>query len=178
VDGYYNNIKDKIIAVPSQNLFVWTMENLGMVQIKGIDINAQANGKFSETMKWSVRLAYSFQQAIDVTDPASAEYKNEIPYTPQHSGSALASLYYKRWTAGYSFLFSGERYTLGENDPSNLLPGWNTQDAFLSWQVNFRDIRTTIKGEVNNIFDERYDVIRYYPMPGRSFKLSIVINNL
>ncbi len=47
LDGYYNNIKDKIIAVPSQNLFIWTMENLGKVKITGIDLNAEANGKFS-----------------------------------------------------------------------------------------------------------------------------------
>jgi vitamin B12 transporter len=178
VDGYYNNIKDKIIAVPSQNLFIWTMENLGKVEIKGIDINGQANGNFSSTMKWSARVAYTWQQALDVTDPSSAEYKNEIPYTPENSGSALAVLYYKDWSAGYSFLFSGQRYTLGENDPSNRLPGWNTQDVFISWQVNFPDARAIIKAEVNNIFNERYDVIHYYPMPGRSYQLSITINNL
>ncbi len=178
MDGYYNNIKDKIIAVPSQNLFIWTMENIGKVQIWGIDLNAQANGRFSPALKWSVRMAYTWQKAMDVTDPSSAEYKNEIPYTPEHSGSALAAFYYKLWTAGYSILFSGERYTLGENDPSNLLPGWNTQDLFLSRQVPFRDFSATIKGEVNNIFNERYDVVHYYPMPGRSYKLSIIINNL
>jgi vitamin B12 transporter len=178
LDGYYNNIKDKIIAVPSQNLFIWTMQNIGKVQIKGVDINGQANGKFSSTVKWSARIAYTWQQALDVTDPSSAEYKNEIPYTPENSGSALAVLYFKNWSAGYSFLFSGMRYTLGENDPSNQLAGWNSQDAFISWQINCRDFRTTIKGEVNNIFNEQYDVIHYYPMPGRSYKLSIIINNL
>jgi vitamin B12 transporter len=178
VDGYYNDIKDKIIAVPSQNLFVWTMENIGKVQIRGIDLNVQVNGRFSHALKWSVRMAYTWQQAIDVTDPSGAEYKNEIPYTPEHSGSALAALYYKSWTAGYSILFSGERYTLGENDPSNLLQGWNTQDLFISRQLRFHDFSATIKGEVNNIFNERYDVVHYYPMPGRSYKLSIIINNL
>jgi vitamin B12 transporter len=178
VDGYYNYVKDKIISVPSQNLFVWTMENLGKVQIKGVDINGEAGGKFSEYLRWTARFAYTWQQALDVTDPSGSQYKNEIPYTPEQSGSALAALYYKNWNGGYSFLFSGSRYTLGENDPSNQLPAWNVSDVFLSWHTSFRDVRTTIRGEVNNIFDERYDVIHYYPMPGRSFKLSITINNL
>jgi outer membrane receptor protein involved in Fe transport len=178
IDGYYNAIKDKIIAVPSQNLFIWTMENLGKVQIRGIDLNAQANGRFSPDLKWSLRLAYTWQQAIDVTDPTSAEYKNEIPYTPEHSGSLLASFYYKNWSAGYSMLISGDRYTLGENDPSNLLPGWITQDLFVSCKIPFHIFSTTIKGEVNNLFDERYDVVHYYPMPGRSYQLSLIINNL
>ena len=104
MDGYYNNIKDKIIAVPSQNLFIWTMKNIGKVQITGIDVNAQANGKFSSAIRWSARIAYTWQQALDVTDPSSSVYKNEIPYTPNHSGSALAVFYYKIWSAGYSIL--------------------------------------------------------------------------
>jgi vitamin B12 transporter len=178
LDGYYNSIKDKIIAVPSQNLFIWTMENIGKVQIKGVDVNTEASGNFSSVTRWWLRIAYTWQQALDVTDPAGAEYKNEIPYTPEHSGSALAVLNYKNWSAGYSFLFSEKRYTLGENDPSNQLPCWNTQDLFISWQIILRDFKATIKGEVNNIFNEGYDVIHYYPMPGRSYKLSITFINL
>jgi outer membrane receptor protein involved in Fe transport len=178
IDGYYNYIKDKIIAVPSQNLFIWTMENIGKVEIRGIDLNAQANGRFSSTLKWSARVAYTWQQALDITDPLSAEYKNKIPYTPENSGSALVVLYYRSLNAGYSFLFSGERYTLGENDPSNLLVGWVTQDLFISCKLQLRDFDTIIKGEVNNMFNEHYDVIHYYPMPGRSFKLSLIINNI
>lgn len=154
------------------------MANLGKVQIKGLDVNGQANGKFSSVFKWSGRLAFTWQEALDITDPTSSKYKNQIPYTPEFSGSALAVLYYKSWSAGYSLLFSGNRYALDENDPTNLVPGWNTQDVFLSCQFNCGYFRTTVKGEVNNIFNEQYDVIRYYPMPGRSYKLSISINNL
>jgi outer membrane cobalamin receptor len=177
-DGYYNNVRDKIIAVPAQNLFIWTMKNIGKVRITGIDINTQLDGKFSSDLKWSARIAYTWQQALDVTDPSGSVYKDEIPYTPNQSGSGMAALYYKIWSAGYNILFSGERYTLGENDLTNLLPGWNEQDVFVSVRLPFKYFQTTIKGEVNNIFNQQYDVIHYYPMPGRSYKLSIIINNL
>ncbi len=178
LDGYYNLIKDKIIAVPSQNLFIWTMQNIGKVQIKGIDLNGQVNGMLASFIKWSVRIAYTWQEALDISDASSAEFKNEIPYTPNHSGSALAVINYKNWSAGYSLIFSGTRYTLGENDPSNQLAGWNTQDLFISRRFNFREFSSMLKAEVNNIFNEQYDVVHYYPMPGRSFKFSITINNL
>ena len=81
-------------------IFIWTMENIGKVQIKGVDVNAEASGNFSSVTKWSTRIAYTWQQALDVTDSSGAEYKNEIPYTPEHSGSTLAVLYYKNWSAG------------------------------------------------------------------------------
>jgi vitamin B12 transporter len=177
-DGYYNNIKDKIIAVPAQNLFVWTMKNIGKVRITGVDLNGQLNGKFTPDLKWSVRLAYTWQQALNVTDPSSSVYKDEIPYTPNQSGSGMVAVYYKIWSVGYSMLYSGERYTLGENHPTNLLPGWNEQDAFLTIRVPGKYFQTSVRGEVNNVFNQQYDVIRYYPMPGRSYKINITINNL
>lgn len=178
VDGYYNTVKDKIIAVPGQNLFIWTMENLGKVHIKGVDVNTTLTGNFSFITQWTLRMAYTWQQALDVTDPTSTEYKNEIPYTPNNSGSGLAMINYKSWSVGCSMLFSGTRYTLGANNPANELNGWGTQDVFVAKLIKLKHLQANIKGEVNNILNERYAVIRYYPMPGRSYKISITFNNL
>ena len=125
-----------------------------------------------------MRIAYTYQQATDVTDPASSSYKNRIPYTPDNSGSAMASLTYKYWSGGYNILFSGYRYTLGENDPFNQLPGWVTQDLFISRMFTGKHFTSTIKAEINNITNKYYDVVKYFPMPGRSFKIGITIHNL
>jgi outer membrane cobalamin receptor len=177
-DAYYNSIKDKIVAVPGKNLFVWTMLNLGKVSIRGLDVTAEADGAFNERVSWFTRIAYTFQHALDVTDPASVTYKNRIPYTPDHSGSALASVSYRQWTAGYSFLFSGLRYVLGENNSYNEVDGWGVHDVFVSRQINIKQYRLQVKGECNNITDQKYDVVRYFPMPGRSYKISLLFNNL
>ncbi len=177
-DGYYNTVKDKIISQPSQNLAIWTTYNLGKVHITGLDINTEANGNFSSNVKWSLRMAYTWQQALDVTDPSSSEYKNEIPYAPENSGSALATVYYKNWTAGYNFLFSDNSYSLGNNTALNEVGGWDTQDISIARLIKLKGFQATIRGAVNNIFNSRYDVVQYYPMPGRSYKISITFNNL
>jgi outer membrane receptor protein involved in Fe transport len=177
-DGYYNTIKDKIIAVPNKNLFIWTMLNLGKVDIKGLDITTEVNGNISPAVRFTARIAYTWQQALDMTDPASVTYKNRIPYTPDHSGSGLLSFQYHHWSAGYSMLFAGTRYTLGENNPSNELDGWATHDLFASCLLHLKFFAMTIKGEVNNITDQRYDIVRYFPMPGRSFKIGLLFNHL
>jgi outer membrane cobalamin receptor len=178
VDAYYNSIKNKIVAVPTKNLFVWTMLNLGKVSIKGVDVTAEADGAINERMTWFTRIAYTFQHALDVTDPSSATWKNRIPYTPDHSGSALASVGYRQWTAGYSFLFSGLRYVLGENNPYNEVDGWGVHDVFVSRRLHIKQSTLQIKGECNNLTNQKYDVVRYFPMPGRSWKLSLLFNNL
>ena len=176
-DAYYNTVKDKIIAVPNQNLFVWTMLNLGTVHIKGLDITTELNGTIFTKLDWFCRIAYTWQQALDVTDPSSPSYKNNIPYTPNNAGSGLVSFSFNNWGAGYSMLFSGTRYTLGENNPYNQLDGWGTQDIFISRTLNTQHFKIKIKGALNNISNQHFDVIRYYPMPGRSWSVSILLNN-
>ncbi len=74
---------------------------------------AKANGKFNINSGWSGRVAFTWQEALDITNPSSSEYKNEIPYTPNYSGSAMVVYNLKQWSTGYSILFSGKRYSLG-----------------------------------------------------------------
>jgi vitamin B12 transporter len=175
-DGYYNTVKDKIIAIPNKNLFIWSMLNLGKVHITGVDMNAEAKGDFSTAWSWFIKAAYTFQHAIDVTDETSASYKDQIPYTPVNSGSGILQLQYKTWGFGYSNIFSGSRYTLGDNIHANYLSGWMTHDVSLSKTLPLQHAAIIIKGELNNITDNRYDVIKYFPMPGRSYEISISIN--
>jgi vitamin B12 transporter len=176
-DIYYNLVKDKIIAVPGQNLFVWTMENLGKVSIRGLDVNAEARGSLSAMAGWFGRIAYTWQQARDI-DKSSATYHSRIPYTPDHSGSGLMAINYRKWEGGCAMLFSGTRYALGDNNPFNELDGWYTADVFVSKTIPYREVHIMAKVELNNITGQRFDIIRYYPMPGRSFKISLLFNNL
>lgn len=178
VDGYYNLVNDKIIAVPNKNLFGWSMLNLGKVDIKGIDVTAELNGKIADNVTWLSRISYTFQRALDITNPGAVDYKNTIPYTPDHSGSGLFSLQYGAWSGGYSLLFSSTRYVLGENNPYNQLDGWGTQDAFLSWAKNLKSFRVQIKASADNLLNKQYDVVKSFPMPGRSYKISLQLNNL
>lgn len=175
LDGYINSISDKIVAVPTQNLFSWRMLNLGKVDIKGIDITTEGDGSIANIIKWKGRIAYTFQQARDITDPSIPYYKERIPYTPDHSGSAMMIFNWHQWQAGYSSVFSGARYRLGGNNYYNYLEGWLTQDVSVSREIVINSIAGIIKLEVNNVGNRQYNVINNYPMPGRSYKLSIHI---
>lgn len=177
-DGYLNKIKDKIVAVPNQNLFNWTMYNLGKVNIKGIDINAETNINVTPEMNWFTRVSYTFQHAVDITDPTMVTYKNRIPYTPDNSGSLLTYLSYKNWTVSYSLLFSGKRYSMRANDPTNRLSGWAIQDITIIRKLKFHSIEMDVKAGLNNIFNSRYDVVRYFPMPGQNYLFTLNFSNL
>lgn len=174
VDAYYNKITDKIIAYPKGQQFRWTMLNLGEVEIKGVDAVLNATFKIRE-LEISTKFQYTYQQAIDVTHPQDTYYRDQIPYIPWHSGSALVALYYKGWGLNYSFIYTGERYNQQENIPRNHTQPWYTSD--LSLQKSFK-IRTRIlklSAEINNVFGQDYDVVLNYPMPRTNVRFVVSV---
>ncbi len=177
-DAYYNFVTDKIITVPNQNLFTWTTLNLGKTRITGIDVNAAVSRLLTGGLTMSARLALTLQHAIDVSDPSSGTWKNRIPYTPDQSGSGILSAEWQRWTVAGSLLFSSNRYTLGENNNYNRLPAWYTPDLSVAYRFKFEKIPVSVKAALLDFTNQRYDIVRYYPMPGRSFRLTILFNQL
>ena len=165
-DGYYNTIHDKIIAYPKGQQFRWTMLNLGRVHITGIDVMGAIALQPINDLVVTARLQYTYQDARDVTNVSDVFYKDQIPYIPYNSGSAIVNLAYHNWTLNYSFIYSGKRYNQQENIPNNYMQPWYTSDVSL--QYDFKAFGTKCRAmlEVNNILNQKYDVILNYPMPG------------
>ncbi|MBO5271265.1 MAG: TonB-dependent receptor [Muribaculaceae bacterium] len=174
-DIYYNDVKDKIVAYPKGQQFRWTMLNLGEVEIKGID--AQIGGTFGLPcdIDFTAKFQYTYQEAIDVTNPADNYYRHQIPYIPWHSGSAILMLDWKGWHLNYSFIYTGERYNQQENIRYNHTQPWYTSDISLmkSFKIGKVDFKAT--AEVNNLFSQDYDVILNYPMPKRNYRFGLVV---
>lgn len=176
-DGYYNSVHDKIVAYPKGQQFRWTMLNLGKVHIKGIDVETELAVAPTDELVLSGRLQYTYQDARDVTDPNDTYYKDQIPYIPWHSGSAILGLTWRQWDVNYSFIYAGERYNQQENIAYNYMPAWYTSDLSVSYGLRLKDYRLKVTAEVNNLLDQQYDVILNYPMPGRNFALTLTMEN-
>ena len=172
VDGYYNTVHDKIVAYPKGQQFRWTMLNLGKVHIKGVDAMAEVGPEPAKDWKVTARLQYTYQDARDVTDPNTSYYKDQIPYIPWHSGSAILGLSWREWDLSYSFIYSGERYSQQENILYNHLQPWYTHDMSVAYHAR----RWSARLDVNNIFSQDYDVILNYPMPKRNYMLTLEYN--
>ena len=172
VDGYYNTVHDKIVAYPKGQQFRWTMLNLGKVHIKGVDAMAEVGLEPAKDLKVTARLQYTYQDARDVTNPNTSYYKDQIPYIPWNSGSAILALSWREWDLSYSFIYSGERYSQQENILYNHLQPWYTHDLSVVYHAR----KWSARLDVNNIFSQDYDVILNYPMPKRNYMLTLEYN--
>ena len=171
VDGYFNKVKDKIIAAPNGSMFRWTMYNLGEVEIIGTDVNIQADVNVGN-VKLKPLLSYTYQNSRDFTDRNDSFFGHQIPYTPWYSGTFTLMSDYKDWSFNYSFIYVGERYDVNQdNIPYNYVQPWYTHDLSIQKKMNWKNYQFKASLEVNNIFNQFYEVVLSYPMPGRHFKL-------
>lgn len=176
VDAYYNEVENKIVAVPTSNFFRWTMKNLNRVEIKGVDVSAETRWRWGRDYQLTGRLSYTYQKAQDFSDPDDEFYGGQIDYIPWHSGSVILNGSYKDWELNYSFLYVGERYSASANTPINYRLPWYTSDLSVAKPFHWRkkDLKLTL--EVNNLLDQHYEVVLNYPMPGRNYKLTLSLN--
>ena len=169
VDAYFNRVEDKIIAKPGSNMYYWTMDNLGLVHILGVD--ATANVQLSS---FNLQLNYSFAHAVDMSDPDDEKtYGYQIRYTPRHSGGGSLR-WENRWVnLGATAMVVGHRYAYAQNNLNNRLPAYC--DIGISADRCF-DLRWgTMRAQVQvlNLLDTQYEVVQFYPMMGRNYRLSV-----
>ena len=176
-DAYYNKVNDKILALPRLNLFQWSVQNVGKVKIKGIDVAVHAQLKDLKKFKISTDFTYTLQRAVDFTDATSSSFKIQLPYTPKQSGSGTLSIDYDHFNLNYNTLFSSLRYKNGDQVFDNLLQPFVVTDLSLSYLIGRqKTYNYKIIFEANNALNTQYQIIKYYPMPLFNYRLTINIS--
>ena len=177
---YYNRVTDKIIAYPKGQQFRWTMLNLGTVKINGVD--AKADMSFFLPMRFVLRgrLNYTYQTAIDVTNPNDTYYGHQIPYIPWHSGSVVVGLDWQskrgdHYGLNYSFIYVGERYGQQENTIYNYVQPWYTHDLSIYGEWGIKPVWLKANMEINNLLGQDYEVIQNYPMPKQNVRCTLAL---
>lgn len=172
IDGYVNHIKDKIVAVP-YNMFVWTNINVGKVRVIGLDATFNVSHHINNKHSLLFALNYSLPKAENRTNPESPYYGTQIAYTPEHSGSA--SITYENPWINLSFHGTGTslRYSNNEHYEDSEIEGYLEFGVTAYRKFRLRNKELSIRGDIKNIFNKQYELVKAYPMPGISYQISI-----
>lgn len=170
VDGYKNKVKDKILAIPTANIF--KMRNFGKVDMKGIDVNAKLNMNVSKDMAVNLAANYSYQEVIDVTDPNAKNYKDQVPYTPKNYGSGAISFENPWVNVAYTLILSGKRYFSDQNLTENELASYTDHSISVNKTIEFSEKKLRLQAGISNLANKNYQIIQNYPMPGRAYNVS------
>lgn len=169
IDGFYNILKDKIISAPDPSDpsgYTWLPYNIGRVEVAGLDASARLR---YESNGWDggIYAHYSWQSALDKT-PDSYTYGQQIPFIAKHTASASVDIAHRGWAFSIDW-----NARMGRNDSSGEMPSWSTIDANLSKVLPVGSTYLKVFASAKNLLDNRYEIVRDYPVQGRNFILGI-----
>lgn len=173
IDAYYNDVTDKIVAFPST--YIWKMVNFGKAEIKGIDATMGTEVDIANGYSIVANGSLTWQEAKDKTE-GNATYGSQLPYTPKVSGGLSVMLLTPWVNVGYSATGQGKRYSMAQNTREYQLDGYMEHSLSLSRDFLLGDNMLRLQLTVNNITDKQYEIIKYYPMPGRSVTASATLD--
>ena len=172
LDGYYNHVRDMIVAVP-QNMFVWTCVNIDRVRSYGMDATLRLSSLLADGHRLSFLGSYSYQRVENRNNPEASTYGYQVAYMPRHQGS-LALSYENPWlNLSLHGTAVSSRWPNNDHYEGTLIPGY-TDCGLTLWRA-FRFGRHRLEGrfDLKNLFDKQYEIVARYPMPGRSYQVSI-----
>ncbi len=174
-----SRIKDWILWLPTPKGF-FSPRNVKDVHAYGVELKADANVALSE--EWSIALngSFSWTPSINVGEklsPADMSVGKQLPYVPEYSSSVTGRIGWKQWSLLYKWCYYSERYTMSSNDNtlSGKLPTYYMNNITLERLLTFSWADLSIKGTINNLFDEEYVSVLSRPMPGINFEIFIGI---
>ncbi len=172
VQPFYSYVYDKILAIPTKNLFIWSIQNIGISDAMGVEFTQFIQKKIQQHTI-GMRINYTFQYTQDISNPNSPTYGHILSYSPLHSGSVELDYSWKKLSFFVLTSYLGERYALNQNIPSNLLDGYLLMDAGASYTQKLRKSELTVRLTINNITNRQYSYINYFVMPGTHFNLRL-----
>lgn len=170
---YYNRVNNKILAIPTKNLFVWSMQNISNVNVFAGEIMADYEWKLPRNSSLTVNGNYTYQKVIDVT-PGSLNYGDQVAYTPEHITNVEIKYNYKKQGVRISNSYTSARYALNENIEANVVPGFYLMDVAIYKDLLLkRKQQLFIQVNVKNVLNQQYAYIRSFAMPGRNYLISL-----
>jgi hypothetical protein len=157
--------RNQILALP-QNTIVWSALNIGRSRNLGFEASAIYHPIDKRS---NITLSYTYQSCIDMTED-SPSYMNQLVYTPMNILSFIAYHDIGLLNAGFSTQFADERFYLTDNSSGSELEAYFLINLFIFREFQVNGIKLNIRLDLMNVLDTRYEIVKNYPMPGRSIR--------
>ena len=163
-------IKDWIIWLPTTKGF-FSPDNIKEVHAYGVELKADLDVALSNAWQLGLNGTFSWTPSINRGEPrtpADRSVGKQLPYVPEYASTLTARLAWRRWTLLYKWCYYSERFTMSSNDHSltGQLPQYFMSNLSLEKVLGLKWAELSLKGSVNNLFNEEYLSVLSRPMPG------------
>lgn len=172
LEPFYTYSKNKIVAIPTKNLFVWSIQNIGISESIGCELFNESKIKLKNSVLGQ-SVSFTYQKATDLSNPNSVLYRSQLTYIPKFSGSVELDWSRQKWSVYTLFSAQSMRYGLQENIPSNEVPGYYTIDLGASYLFKIKTQKLKVSACVKNITNQYNQYIRYFVLPGINYQIRL-----
>ncbi len=176
---YDQHIDDWILWLSTPKGF-FSPRNIKQVHAYGVEM--QANLAVIPARDWKLTMNGTFSWSPSINEgepisPADQSVGKQLPYEPEFSATVTERLTWRSWGLLYQFCYYSERYTMSSNDitlSGRLTPYlMNNLSLDKAFALKWADL--TLKGTVNNLFNEEYLSVTARPMPRMNVEIFIGI---
>lgn len=170
---YRNTIKDMIQWHPGEFSY-WSADNIQNVNSMGLESSVILDYTIND-LTCRFNAGYSFTKATN-----SGEKNNnaisigkQLMYIPEHQANASLLIDYRNFYSSWIANLTGRRYITVDN--SRFLEGYLINNILTGYKINMKASSIDINFNVDNLFNINYQAIAYYPLPGRSYSVKILV---
>jgi len=168
--GYSSKVDNWILWVPDGLL--WSPQNVQKVWARGFEINGNTTFQIYK-VKTIISGGYTFARSTNEIKqgPNDNSYQKQLLYVPEHNYYFNTSFAIKGFVLNYNQSYTGLRYTTLDNN--EYLPAYTIGNFTLRKDFPFKRHMLGFQFDINNIWNKKYQAVLYYPMPGRSYKITL-----
>ncbi len=147
----------------------------------GVEVKAGLDWQPAPDWQLSADGNFSWTPSINHGDPVDWYDKaigKQLVYIPEFSASVTGRLTYRSWRFIYKWCYYSERFTTSDNSMKTKIgrvKPYFMSDVSLEKAFSLRWADFTVKGVVNNLFNEEYESVLSRPMPRLNYELFLDI---
>ncbi len=151
----------------------WSPRNLRKVKSPGINIGFEYSKE-----SWQLRSETDYQNPVvkQSENPQDPALGHRLLFYPAWKTTSLLAWQAKNFKAILSHSFTGKRFTTSDNGlwqkPFQLF------DLSLTYTLKFKHLQLQTNFQILNLLNTQYEYLPYRPMPGRGWRVGLVVWSL
>ena len=147
----------------------------------GVEVKAGGTVRLADDWLLELDGNWAWTPSINNGDPTSwgdQAIGKQMPYIPRYSAGITGRLSWRTWALTYKWYYYSQRYTTSSNETLtrfDRLAPYFMNDLTLEKRFSLPWAELSLKGQINNLFNEEYVSVLSRPMPRMNFEFFIEI---